>query len=374
MAHACVSVRRARPLLGTFVEISVCGDDQSRIDRALDAAFDAVAKVHDLMSFHQADSDVGRLNQGAATRPVSVHPWTFQVLQTALDLHDRTGGLFDITIAPILQDAGLLPRSRGPVELNYLSTSWPGLTPASRMFPTCGLVLSSGSREHPTSVPSTPFSPSVRQDVDGRHKAGHDAESAQRDLKRPLSGTSGSNPTGSAIALLADRRIRVRGGTTIDLGGIAKGFAVDRAADALKSHDIACGLVNAGGDLFAFGKHPRSVHIRDPRDPRRCLCRVDVADEAMASTGIGFDPFRSVRTSGSAIIDPRSLQPVDRIIGATVRAPSCMIADALTKIVTIDPTGAPPLLDHHDASAMMVLADGETRVTPNWKGAASLAA
>jgi len=303
MAHACVSVRRARPLLGTFDEISVCGDDQSRIDRALDAAFDTVAKVHGLMSFHQADSDVGRLNREAATRPVSVHPWTFQVLQTALALHDRTAGLFDITIAPVLQDRGLLPRSRsdrgpGPRRIAMAET----------------------------------------------------------------------------VALLADRRIRVRGGTTIDLGGIAKGFAVDRAADALKSHDIACGLVNAGGDLFAFGKHSHSVHIRDPRDPRRCLCRVDVAEEAMASTGIGFDPLRSVRTSGSAIIDPRSLQPVDRIIGATVRAASCMIADALTKIVMIDPTGASLLLDHHNASAMMVLADGEARVTPNWKGAASLAA
>jgi hypothetical protein len=51
-----------------------------------------------------------------------------------------------------------------------------------------------------------------------------------------------------------------------------------------------------------------------------------------------------------------------------------MIADALTKIVMIDCTGASPLLAHHDASAMMVLADGEARVTPNWKGAASLAA
>src|SRR5215471_21264926 len=74
----------------------------------------------------------------------------------------------------------------------------PGLTPASRMFPTCGLVLSSGSREHPISVPSTPFSPSELQDVDGRHRrqmyavcasltaAGHDGERSQRN--KPQSG------------------------------------------------------------------------------------------------------------------------------------------------------------------------------------------
>jgi thiamine biosynthesis lipoprotein len=307
MAHACVSLRRARPLLGTFVEISVCGDDQSRMGRAIDAAFDAVAMVHGLMSFHQADSDVGRINHEAATRPVSVHPWTFQVLQAARELQERTAGLFDITIAPILQDRGLLPCSRS-----------------------------------------------------------NRATAPRRIAKRIA--------MAETMTMLPGRRIRMRVGTAIDLGGIAKGFAVDRAVDVLKSRGVSCGLVNAGGDLFAFGKQAHSVHVRDPRDPRRCLCSVDVAEEAMASTGSSFDPFRSEDTSGSAVIDPRSRQPVDRIIGATVRAPSCTIADALTKIVMIDGAAASPLLDHYGASAMMVLADGEACVTPNWKGAASLAA
>src|SRR5262245_10531915 len=81
---------------------------------AIDAAFEAVAKVHALMSFHDANSDVGRLNSEAFARPLGVHRWTFKVLEAAVDLHWRSAGLFDIAIAPILQNMGLLPR-RWPI-------------------------------------------------------------------------------------------------------------------------------------------------------------------------------------------------------------------------------------------------------------------
>ena len=300
MAHASDSVRRARPLLGTFVEIVVSGERPSGLDATFEVAFATVAKVHELMSFHESNSDVSKLNREAWERPVVVDAWTYQVLQDALDLHRRSAGLFDITIAPVLQDMDLLPRARG--------------------------------QRAPTST-----------------------RIAMVD----------------AVALLAGRRVRfLRPGMAIDLGGIAKGFAVDRAVDALKSRGVSCGLVNAGGDLAAFGTDPQPIHVRDPREPGRCICRIDVMDEAVASTGIGFGPFRSANTSASAVIDPRSQRPVIEIAGTTTRAPSCWIADALTKIVMIEGTGASPLLDDYDASALIVLPNGEVRVTANWKGAA----
>ena len=172
-----------------------------------------------------------------------------------------------------------------------------------------------------------------------------------------------------AVELLPDRRVRfLRPDTAIDLGGIAKGFAVDRAVDTLKGGGVSCGLVNAGGDLVAFGPHPQPVHVRDPRDPGQCICRIDVTGEALASSGIGFGFLGSVNTSDSAIIDPRSHRPVTDIAGATTRAPSCWIADALTKIVMIAGADASALLDHYDASALIVLTDGDVRVSPNWKG------
>src|SRR5258708_18395027 len=109
MEAAPVSIRRARRLLGTFVEIAVDGQTFDAAEAAVEAAFAAIATVHRLMSFHEAGSDVSRLNRGAALGAVRVHDWTYQVLEAARDLHRRSGGMFDISVAPALQRLGLLP-------------------------------------------------------------------------------------------------------------------------------------------------------------------------------------------------------------------------------------------------------------------------
>src|ERR1700730_1507068 len=109
MATASDKQRRARPLLGTFVEIEVAGAVKSEMNAAIDAAFEAVASVHRLMSFHEPGSDVSRLNREASVRPVSVHAWTYRVLEAAVEMHRRSNGMFDIAVAPTLQAMGRLP-------------------------------------------------------------------------------------------------------------------------------------------------------------------------------------------------------------------------------------------------------------------------
>src|SRR6266851_4389408 len=98
MATVSDRVRRARPLLGTFVEIEVAGAARSEMDAAVNAAFEAVANVHRLMSFHEADSDVSRLNREAWLRPTKVEAWTYEVLEAAAELHRRSNGVFDIAV------------------------------------------------------------------------------------------------------------------------------------------------------------------------------------------------------------------------------------------------------------------------------------
>src|SRR5262245_39578210 len=112
MRPASSSARRAQPWLGTFVEIAASGASAASVHAAIDRAFAAVATVHRLMSFHEDASDVSRLNH-AAVEAVRVHPWTYEVLQAALDLHARSGGAFDVTVAPALQALGLLPQVPG---------------------------------------------------------------------------------------------------------------------------------------------------------------------------------------------------------------------------------------------------------------------
>jgi len=69
---------------------------------------------------------------------------------------------------------------------------------------------------------------------------------------------------------------------------------------------------------------------------------------------------------GLTVIDPRRWQPVEGIAGASVRAGSCLMADALTKVVAVAGPLAIDLLDHYGASALLVSRDGALYVTTGW--------
>jgi thiamine biosynthesis lipoprotein len=287
MKPVCASIRRAQPLLGTFVEIAVAGPCRPALEDAVEAAFAAIGKVHRLMSAQAPDSDVTRVNQEASSRPVIVHPWTYWVLQAALDLQRRSAGIFDITAAP------------------------------------------------------TPRNPS----------------------------------RGRNIELLPGRGVCLSGpNITIDLGGIAKGFAVDRAIAVLRDHDVPQGLVNAGGDLAAVGPDATDVSLRDPRDPRRIMAHVEIRCEALASSGRNIDPFESRETWDTAVIDPYTSRPASAAVGATVCAGRCMTADALTKVVMIVGEAAAAVLKEYGAKAMFVAQDSDVRITCEWQDAVRLAA
>jgi FAD:protein FMN transferase len=177
------------------------------------------------------------------------------------------------------------------------------------------------------------------------------------------------------IQLLPENRVRFADPSVeIDLGGIAKGFAVDRAVEALLRHGMAEGLVNAGGDLRVFGPRRYAVDIRDPRQPDRPLYRVALRDAALASSAGRFDPVRSRRALFSGVIDPATAMPVRTISGATVCGPGCMVADALTKVVMNTGEAAAPILEHYGADALFVSAHGGVHITADWKNEVHLAA
>lgn len=289
MKPACTRARRARPLLGTFVEIEARGLSHRRLDAAIEEAFHVVAEVHRLMSPHDPASDVSRLNREAATHTVTVHPWTYEVLATALELHVATGGLFDIGVAP------------------------PGRTV-------------------------------------------------------PLS-------TRPAVELMDRHRVRFsRRDLGIDLGGIAKGFAVDRAVLALHARDVPQGMVNAGGDVAVFGLDESTIAVRHPCHPGSILCQLELRNEALASSSGRVDLFESAAVMAPAIIDPRTGTPARAVLGATVRASTCMVADALTKVVMLGGERVAGLLAQYGASALFLADDGELRITREWWGRVRLAA
>jgi thiamine biosynthesis lipoprotein len=137
---------------------------------------------------------------------------------------------------------------------------------------------------------------------------------------------------------------------------------------------MAEGLVNAGGDMAAFGPQHHVVDIRDPARPDRANCRITLTDAALATSAGRFDPLRSCASQNSAVIDPATGLPVSAILGATVSAPSCVVADALTKVVMNGGEAATALFRYYGASALLVTASGEVLVTADWTNEVRLAA
>ena len=105
-----IEIRRCRPLLGTFVEIQALGTNAAELECAVEAAFLAIAQVHRLMSFHDPESEVSRMNRDACHEPVRLHPWTWRVLKSAQDFSRNTNGIFDVTTAGQLVKWNYLPR------------------------------------------------------------------------------------------------------------------------------------------------------------------------------------------------------------------------------------------------------------------------
>jgi FAD:protein FMN transferase len=131
---------------------------------------------------------------------------------------------------------------------------------------------------------------------------------------------------GYANMVIEDQALGLRcSGAEIDFGGIAKGYGVDCAIATLKNEGVQHGLVEAGGDLYAFGRPATDrrwqIGVRDPRYPERIFATLELENEAVATSG-GYEKFRKfVDKKVSHLIDPRTGQPAQEIISATQKLP-----------------------------------------------------
>ena len=141
-------------------------------------------------------------------------------------------------------------------------------------------------------------------------------------------------------------------GMSIDLGGIAKGYAVDRVVRALRDTGIEDALVDAGGDGYAMGLNaqaePWRIGLEHPRQEGRAPLGIvlRLSDRAYATSG---DYRQYTEIDGerySHIIDPRTGRPAREAASATVVAPDCMTADALaTALLVMPPEAGVELVD-----------------------------
>jgi thiamine biosynthesis lipoprotein len=153
----------------------------------------------------------------------------------------------------------------------------------------------------------------------------------------------------------ANGRVRKLAPGWIDLGGIAKGYAVDLAIAALKQHGVASACVNAGGDMRVIGAAPWPVLVRAPHVPTAIGAQLTLRDCALATSANYFSAKRwpgDVRVS--PLVDGRTAQPLAGACSVTVCAPSCALADALTKVVMATGDTGHPCISAHGATAFMM--------------------
>lgn len=261
-------VRRTLPVMGTIAEFAVAHRDPQLAQLAIDDAMNELRWVERTMTRFTNTSDVGRANLAAANGPVAIDATTALVIAEALRWSDATNGAFDPAVGGVVRAWDVMHRHEPPPARAYESLAGRGLHRAVEV------------------------------------------------------GTYRQAP----VLRYHDRDVN------LDLGAIAKGYAVDRAVDALRRRGITQAVVDVGGDLYALGHAPDGdawrIGIQDPDDARALAGTIDVADAAVATSGtyVQFFKWRGVRYHH--LMDPVIAAPRHTAVQSlTIRADSCMHAD-----------------------------------------------
>ncbi|MEK7329677.1 MAG: FAD:protein FMN transferase [Candidatus Eisenbacteria bacterium] len=266
------SVEVERPGLGTWIRVVARDQDPARAERAIEHAFAAIALVDRQMSVHRADSQLARVNRAAGVRAVAVDAAVLEVVERARRAADRSAGIYDPTVLPLMRLYGFYDARRN---------GYPTDREIARSLATVGW----------------------RQVLVDR-----------------AAGTLG----------LARR------GAGLDLGSIGKGWAVDRAVASLRAGGIASGLVDVGRNVYGLGVPGEradgwpvgAVHPVTGAVERVFVLR----DAALATSGNAEQHHRLGTATVGHLLDARRGRPADGPLSATVLARTGVDADALSTV------------------------------------------
>lgn len=308
------AVGRSFPVMGTEARVTLWTADTARAERAFAATKAEMERIERLMTDWERPgwpaSDVVRINKAAGKSAVKVSPETLSVIEKSLEMSKRSGGAFDITFAVM----------RGLWKFDE------DLDPK---------------------LPPTAEIERRRKLIDWREVV--------------------VDPGAHTVKL---RRADMR----LGLGGIAKGYAVDRCAAVLRSAGFGDFMVQAGGDLYVSGSKGGvswMVGVRDPRGPPNAIIgRMPIKDHAFSTAG---DYERAFVLDGKRyhhIIDPKTGFPATASREVTIFAPTALLADALDDAVFIlGPEKGLALVEGYpDCAAMIVDANNKVWTSKSLEG------
>lgn len=285
--------------------------DEAKTRSVMEHAVAELVKIEDLMTSWRDDSEIGQINQRSGSF-VKVSPDTRRVIEKSLWAGEVSEGTFDIT------------------------------------FKTMSSVWKFGSVSDPNPTPPEPSEVKRLQKL-------VDYRNVEIDQKAGA--------------------VRIAKGTKIGLGGIAKGFAVDRVADVLRAGGVSSFLAQAGGDLYGAGRKPDGSNwtsgIRDPRGKEGSyFATLPLENRAFSTAG---DYARSYVHEGKRyhhIIDPRTGYPATASRSVTVWAKTAFLADAVDDAVFIlGPKKGLALVESlEDVGAVIVDDKNQVHVSQRLKG------
>jgi thiamine biosynthesis lipoprotein len=138
--------------------------------------------------------------------------------------------------------------------------------------------------------------------------------------------------------ILTENQISIGPDQEITLGGIAKGYAVEKAVDILKSMGIKSALVNAGGNMRAIGKKPDdlpwNIALKNPRNETEYLTMVYLDNNAIATSG-DYERYFNENKTFHHIINPKTGYSATELISTTIVTENAFDADALSTTVFV---------------------------------------
>jgi thiamine biosynthesis lipoprotein len=305
-----VLVERSHVSMGSSVNVSAWTTDAAAAETAFAKVFAEFDRLDALMSVWKEESEIVRLNAAAGRSAVPIGADVREVLHAAQDVSKWTEGKFDVTFGA-------------------LSGIWKFDHDIDGQVPDRAEIVS-----------RLPF-------ID------------YRDLH--IDNTAGT-------ASLA------RDGMKVHLGGIGKGYAIDRGVTILRDAGLTDFMIQSGGDLFLSGRRgdrPWRIGIQDPRgDPNTLFAAIEITDAAFSTSGDYERFFMRDGRRYHHIIDPDTGEPANRCRSVTIMAKASTIADGLsTGVFILGAEKGMALIERlPDVEGVIVTSDNQVQVSSGLKG------
>ena len=306
--------------MGSYIQQTVYG---AGAEEAAQQASSAVTELENLISWRVEDSDIATLNQEAGGEFQDIDPQTWDILNTALQVCQASGGAFDITIAPIswlwdFDDEPHLPQA-STIESLLLAVDYTQL--------------------------------SLQED-----------------------GTAALRSSSSALDLGAALQTQ---DTALDLGAVGKGAACDAAVAAYQEAGVERAVVSVGGSVGVYGEKPFGqkwqVSVRNP-DTDGALGVLSVSSGFLSTSGSYEKQFTEDGVTYHHILDPDTGYPAESgLLSVTVWSSSGALSDALsTACFVLGLEDSLPLLEQFDSQALFITQERQIYLTSGLEDAFTL--